>query len=196
MTNKRDYYEVLGLSREASTDEIKKAFRKLAREYHPDVNKSAGAEAKFKEVNEAYSILSNPQKKSQYDQFGHVGAEFGGGGQGGFGGVDFNDIFGGGGGSPFEDLFESFFGGGGRQRRNGPRRGADLRYDIEITLEQAATGIEEEIEIEENIKNEAIKNSDERTLRSIYKKEMGQQAIHRGRETSGYQEWKEKLGIK
>ncbi|MFC1559565.1 molecular chaperone DnaJ [Candidatus Margulisiibacteriota bacterium] len=152
MAQKRDYYEILGISRNASTEEVKKAFRRLARENHPDVNKSPGAEAKFKEINEAYTILSDPKKKTQYDQFGHVGPEFAGAGQGqGFGGFDFGDIFGGGfgggGASPFEDLFESFFGGGGRRQKEGPRRGDDLRYDMEITLEQAAKGVEEEIEI-------------------------------------------------
>lgn len=154
MTNKRDYYEILGVQKNASTDEIKKSYRKLAREYHPDVNKASGAESKFKEINEAYSVLSDPQKRSQYDQFGHAGTQFGGAGGAGFGGYDFSDMFrgfsGGFGSSPFEDLFESVFGGGGR-RREGPRRGADLRYDMEITLEQAAQGMEEEIEIPKHI---------------------------------------------
>jgi molecular chaperone DnaJ len=102
------------------------------------VNKEPGAEAKFKEINEAYSILSDNQKRAQYDRFGHAGSQFaGGGGAGaGFEGFDF---------SPFEDLFESFFGGGGGRRRTGPRRGDDLRYDISITLEEAAKGIQKEV---------------------------------------------------
>lgn len=147
---KRDYYELLGVAKNASTDEIKKAYRALARKYHPDVNKEPGAEAKFKEINEAYSALSDSQKRSQYDQFGHAGPQFGGAGPGGF---DFNDIFRGGfqggfGDSPFEDLFETFFGGGGgRRRQAGPRRGDDLRYDITITLEEAAKEFHKEIDI-------------------------------------------------
>jgi molecular chaperone DnaJ len=146
---KRDYYETLGISRNASNDEIKKAYRALARKFHPDVNKESGAEAKFKEINEAYSMLSDNQKRAQYDQFGHAGPQFGGGG---FEGFDFSDLFRGGfsaemGGSPFEDLFETFFGGGGRRRPSGPRRGDDLRYDLTISLEEAAKGIEREIDL-------------------------------------------------
>lgn len=146
---KRDFYEILGVSKSASTDEIKKSYRALARKYHPDVNKEPGAEAKFKEINEAYSVLSDNQKRAQYDQFGHAGPQFGGAG---FEGFDFSDLFRGGfsggfGESPFEDLFESFFGGGQRRRQAGPRRGDDLRYDISITLEEAARGLEKDIEI-------------------------------------------------
>ena len=146
---KRDYYETLGISRNASNDEIKKAYRALARKFHPDVNKESGAEAKFKEINEAYSMLSDNQKRAQYDQFGHAGPQFGGGGEGGF---DFSDLFRGGfssdlGGSPFEDLFETFFGGGGKRRPSGPKRGDDLRYDLTISLEEAAKGIEREIDL-------------------------------------------------
>jgi len=145
----RDYYEVLGISKSASTDEIKKAFRTLARKYHPDVNKASDAGERFKEINQAYSVLSDPQKRSQYDQFGHAAPGFGGGP--GFEGFDFSEMFRGGfsggfGENPMEDIFESFFGGGGR-RRQGPRRGDDLRYDIEITLEEAATGVEKELNI-------------------------------------------------
>jgi molecular chaperone DnaJ len=146
---KRDFYEVLGLSKNASTDEIKKAFRTLARKYHPDVNKDAGAEASFKEINEAYSVLSDPQKRSQYDQFGHAGAQFGGGGGQGFEGFDFGDMFGqgfGGGGGQFEDLFDTFF-GGSRRQRTGPRRGDDLRYDLSVTLAEASRGIEKDIDL-------------------------------------------------
>jgi len=138
------------LQRNASVEEIKKAFRQLARQFHPDVNKSPGAEEKFKEINEAYSVLSDPEKRARYDQFGHAGPEFAHAGRG-FEGFDFGDIFRGfrgfgGSESPFEDLFESFFGGTTR-RKEGPKRGDDLRYDLDLTLEQAATGIEEEIEI-------------------------------------------------
>lgn len=137
---KRDYYEVLGVSKGASADEIKKAFRKLARQYHPDVNPDdKNAEEKFKEAKEAFDVLSDPGRREQYDRFGHAAEEgfgaggFGGGfGQGGFSG------FGG-----FEDIFDQFFGGGGRTRRpTGPQRGNDLRYDMEITLENAAFGLE------------------------------------------------------
>jgi len=153
---KRDYYEILGLSKNASTDEIKKAFRNLARKYHPDVNKAADSADRFKEINEAYSVLSDPQKRSQYDQFGHAGPGFGhayrqaGGAGPGFEGFDFSDLFRGGfgggfGGGGFEDIFETFFGGGGGRRRAGPKRGDDLRYDISITLEEAAEGLEKEI---------------------------------------------------
>ncbi|MDA0175675.1 chaperone protein DnaJ, partial [Solirubrobacter taibaiensis] len=118
--SKRDYYEVLGLSKGASTDEIKKAYRRLAKKYHPDVSKEENAIEKFKEVQEAYEVLSDDQKRAQYDQFGHAGANQGFGGFGG--GGDFGGGFG------FEDIFSSFFGGGGGRRRdpNAPRQGADL----------------------------------------------------------------------
>ena len=139
--SKKDYYEVLGLSRNASEDEIKKAYRKLAREYHPDVNPGNNeAEAKFKEVSEAYEILKDTQTRARYDQFGHAGTQNGGfGGAGGFGGP----------GGGFEDIFDMFFGGGfgGQRSRRGPQRGADLRLDLEITLEEAAFGAEKEIEL-------------------------------------------------
>jgi molecular chaperone DnaJ len=138
-TSKRDYYNVLGVGRTASGDEIKKAYRKLARQYHPDVNKSDGAEARFKEINEAYEVLSDERKRAAYDRFGHVAAEGGLGSDfGGFGGG-----FGG-----FGDIFEEFFGGfGARTARRGPRRGADLRYDLSIEFLEAALGFEKEIEI-------------------------------------------------
>lgn len=150
----KNYYDVLGVSKTATEDEIKKAFRKLARKYHPDVNKDnpKEAEEKFKEANEAYSVLSDPQKRAQYDQFGHeaytaggTGASAGGGYGGGFGG--FNGGFGGFGG--FEDIFGDIFGGGfgGRRNPNAPERGADLRYDIKISFEEAAFGTEMEISL-------------------------------------------------
>ncbi|MGI6129509.1 MAG: molecular chaperone DnaJ [bacterium] len=144
MADKRDYYEVLGVPRTASQEEIKKSYRKLARKYHPDVNPGdPTAEEKFKEVNEAYEVLSDDQKKAQYDQFGHAAFDasaFGGqGGAGGFGNFGF-DIFG--------DIFDMFSGGRtGRSRRAGPERGDDLRYDLDITLEEAAIGIERDIEV-------------------------------------------------
>ncbi len=134
--SKRDYYEVLGVEKGASKEEVKKAYRKLARKYHPDVNKEADAEDKFKEAKEAYETLSNPQKKAQYDQFGHTDPNqgFGGGAQD-FGG--------------FGDIFDMFFGGGGSRRRdpNAPRQGADLQYTMSIAFEEAAFGKETDIEI-------------------------------------------------
>ena len=153
MSEKRDYYEVLGLKKGASDDEIKKAYKKLARKYHPDLNRDdpKTAEEKFKEVNEAYDVLKDPKKKATYDQFGHDafdprrgGAGAGGGNPfgGGFEGFDMNDIF---------DMF-GMGGGGRRARRQGPERGADLRYDLEISFEEAAFGKEVELSIprEEN----------------------------------------------
>ncbi|NLM52467.1 MAG: molecular chaperone DnaJ [Firmicutes bacterium] len=146
---KRDYYEVLGVSRDASQEEIKKAFRRLARKYHPDVNPDdKDAEKKFKEIKEAFDVLSDPDRRQQYDQFGHAAEE----GFGGFGG--FGQGFGQGGfGFGFDDIFEEFFGGspfGGatRTRRpNSPQRGSDLRYDLEITLEDAAFGLQTTITV-------------------------------------------------
>ncbi|NLZ53983.1 MAG: molecular chaperone DnaJ [Thermoanaerobacteraceae bacterium] len=142
---KRDYYEILGVSREATEDEIKKAFRKLARKYHPDVNKDdKDAAEKFKEINEAYEVLKDPEKRARYDQFGHAGVGQGGFDAGNFGGFgNFGDF----GSDIFEDIFDMFGGGFGRSRRRGPTRGADLRYDLEITLEEAAFGVEKEVEI-------------------------------------------------
>lgn len=149
----KDYYEVLGVDRNASQDEIKKAFRKKARQYHPDVNRDnpKEAEAKFKEANEAYEVLSDETKKQQYDQYGHeaftqgggnTAGGFQGGGFGGFGG------FGGGqGAGGFGDIFDMFFGGGGRQQ-NGPEKGADLRQDVDISFEDAAFGKSMEIEVQ------------------------------------------------
>src|SRR5215469_1180754 len=123
-TNKRDYYEVLGVQRNAGEEEIKKAFRRLAKQYHPDTNKEQGAEAQFIEINEAYEVLSDPQKRSAYDRYGHAGN-----GANGFSDFGFSSI---------NDLFETFFAGAQTsQRRSGPQRGADLRYDLTITFEEA-----------------------------------------------------------
>ncbi len=136
MAGKRDYYEVLGLSRDASSEEIRKAFRKLAFQYHPDRNRDDGASEKFKEVNEAYEILSDADKRDAYDRYGHSGAEnlFGRG----FEGFDFGG---------FGDIFEAFFGGSGTTTRQTPRRGNDLRYRTSISFEEAALGCEKEIDI-------------------------------------------------
>ncbi|MGI6576096.1 MAG: molecular chaperone DnaJ [bacterium] len=142
----RDYYEVLGVSKEATQDDIKKAYRRLARKYHPDVNPNdASAAEKFKEVKEAYDVLSDEQKRTQYDQFGHAAFENGGFG---FGGQEGAHGFGGFGG--FDDIFDMFFGQGfgtSGGARNQPRKGSDLRTDVEITLEQAATGLKQEVEV-------------------------------------------------
>ena len=145
---KRDYYEVLGVAKGASEDELKKAYRKLAKQYHPDLNPGdKSAEAKFKEINEAYEVLSDKDKRAKYDQFGHAGVDpnFGAGGfGGGFGGFDMGDI-------DLGDIFGSFFGGGfGGQRRadpNAPKRGASLRASITIKFAEAMTGCEKEISL-------------------------------------------------
>lgn len=139
LMSKRDYYEVLGLSKSATKDEIRRAYRKLSKKYHPDLNKAADAEDKFKEATEAYEVLSDESKKANYDQFGHAGPNQGFGG-GGFGG--------GGGGFGFEDIFSSFFGGGGQRRDpNAPRQGNDLQYTMTIDFMEAVFGKETEIEI-------------------------------------------------
>ena len=138
--SKRDYYDVLGIEKGASQDEIKKAYRKLARTYHPDVNKEAGAEDKFIEVKEAYEVLSDEQKRAQYDQFGHAGAQ--GQGFGGFGGG--GQDFGGG----FGDIFDMFFGGGGRSRDpNAPQQGSDLQYTMTLDFEEAIFGKEVDVDL-------------------------------------------------
>ncbi|MBC5687458.1 molecular chaperone DnaJ [Mediterraneibacter sp. NSJ-55] len=145
--SKRDYYEVLGVGRDADDAAIKKAYRVLAKKYHPDMNPGdAEAEKKFKEASEAYAVLSDPDKRRQYDQFGHAAFEGGAGGAGGFGGFDFNgadfsDIFG--------DIFGDLFGGGRRSGRagNGPMRGANIRKSIRITFEEAVFGCEKELDL-------------------------------------------------
>lgn len=140
----KDYYASLGLEKGASDDEIKRAFRKLAIKYHPDKNQgNKEAEEKFKEINEAYQVLSDPEKKARYDQFGTADFDGSGFGAGGFGGFDFSDMGG------FGDIFESFFGGGGSssRRRNGPTRGADIEYTLNLTFEEAIFGTEKEITI-------------------------------------------------
>ncbi|MBL8881149.1 MAG: DnaJ domain-containing protein, partial [Phycisphaerales bacterium] len=157
MADKRDYYEVLGVSRDATPDDLKKAYRKLAVKYHPDKNPGdKAAEEKFKEVSEAYDILNDADKRAAYDRYGHAAFAGGMGGPAGGGGgfhnpFDiFNEVFGGGGGG---GIFETFFGGGGgRSRRaDGPQRGADLRYGLEITLEEAAHGAQREIDYERQV---------------------------------------------
>lgn len=138
MASKTDYYDVLGVPRGASQDEIKSAFRRLAREYHPDVNKAADAEERFKELNEAYAVLSDQQKRSAYDRYGHAGVE-GMGGMPDFTNVDLGDIF--------EELFGFGFGRrAGRQQRNAPRRGTDLQYNLTLEFEEAVFGVDREIE--------------------------------------------------
>ena len=138
---KRDYYEVLGVNKSASADQIKSAYRKLAVKYHPDKNKDdKGAEEKFKEASEAYHVLSNSERKQNYDNFGHAAFENGGGGRGGFGNFDFSNHY--------SDIFEDFFGegfGGGRRSRRSNTRGSDLRYDLSISLEEAFFGKKQNI---------------------------------------------------
>jgi molecular chaperone DnaJ len=135
--SKRDYYEVLGLSRDASKDDIKGAYRRLAKQYHPDVNRDKGAEEKFKEVNEAYSVLSDDEKRAAYNRFGHAAFQ-GGAGTGDFAGFSVDDIF--------EQFFGSFGGGRSGGARRGPRRGADLRYELNITFDEAVRGAQKEVE--------------------------------------------------
>ena len=162
---KRDYYEVLGVSKGASDDEIKKAYRKLAKQYHPDLNPGdKAAEAKFKEVNEAYEVLSDKDKRGRYDQFGHAGVDpnFGAGGAGGpfggFSGADFGDF-------DLGDIFGSFFGGGfgggggGSRQRNGPQKGDTLRAAVTISFEEAAFGVEKEITLTRSEQCDVCKGS-------------------------------------
>ena len=157
--NKRDYYEVLGVSKGASEDEIKRAYKKLARKYHPDMNPGdKEAEEKFKEVNEANEVLSDPEKKARYDQFGFAGVDpsygAGAGGAGGYGGgFDFGDL---------GDIFGSFFGGGfggGQTRRTGPQRGESIRASVAVTFTEAAFGCEKEVSIERSEQCASCKGS-------------------------------------
>lgn len=131
MTEKRDYYQVLEVDRDASPDTIRQAYRRLAKKYHPDINNQPGAEDRFKEINEAYAVLSDEERRAAYDRFGHAGLE----------GMQFDFDFG------FGDIFEQFFGFGmgGPRRRRAPRRGANLRYDLSLTFEEAVFGAEKEI---------------------------------------------------
>ena len=141
-----DYYELLEVSRSATPDELKKAYRRLARQYHPDVNPgNAAAEARFKELNEAYQCLCDPQKRSAYDRFGH--AAFEGSGMGGMGGFGGGDGFGASMADIFEDLFGEMTGRGRRQQAGGRERGSDLRYNLEISLEEAFEGKTETLTI-------------------------------------------------
>lgn len=137
--NNTEYYDRLGLSKDASQDEIKRAYRKLSKKYHPDINKEPGAEEKYKEILEAYETLSDAQKRAAYDQYGPDGAN-GFGGQGSFGGFDGGAGFGG-----FEDIFSSFFGGGATRNPNAPRQGDDLQYRVNLSFEEAVFGAEKEI---------------------------------------------------
>lgn len=149
MADKRDYYEVLGVDKNADDDTLKKAYRNLAKKYHPDMHPGdKECEEKFKEASEAYGVLSDPEKRRQYDQFGHAAFDGSAGGSGfsGFSGADFSDIFG--------DIFGDFFGGGRSSRRNpnGPMKGANLRTTVKITFEEAVFGVEKELEL--NLKDE------------------------------------------
>ncbi len=152
---KKDYYDVLGVSKSSSTDQIKSAYRKLAVKYHPDKNKGdKAAEEKFKEASEAYHVLSNTERKQNYDNFGHAAFENSGGGRGGFGNFDFSNHF--------SDIFEDFFGegfGGGRRGRRTNNRGSDLRYDLSITLEEAYKGKKQDIKFSTSDRCETCKGS-------------------------------------
>lgn len=148
MAEKRDYYEVLGVSKDVDDATLKKAYRKVAKKYHPDMNPGdKEAEKKFKEASEAYAVLSDPEKRRQYDQFGHAAFEGGAGGAGGYGGFDFNgadfsDIFG--------DIFGDLFGGsrrGGGRANQGPMKGMNIRKAVRITFEEAVFGCEKEIDV-------------------------------------------------
>ena len=144
MASKRDFYEVLGISKTANADEIKRAYRKKAKQYHPDICKEPDAEEKFKEVQEAYEVLSDDNKRAAYDRYGHAAFEqgAGGAGAGGFGGFGFEDV-------DLGDIFGSFFGGGGsrRQRQNGPRRGDDHLMRLEIDFMDAINGVKKDIKV-------------------------------------------------
>lgn len=147
MAEKKDFYEVLGVPKDASKDQIKDAYRKLAMQYHPDRNKAPEAEEKFKEISEAYAVLSDDQKRRQYDTLGHEGFDQRYTEEDIFRGADFNDIFRDFGGGGFNDIFRMFFGGGGGGFSERVNRGQDLLYELNITLEEAARGAEKEIEV-------------------------------------------------
>jgi molecular chaperone DnaJ len=163
MATKRDYYEVLGINKGANEDEIKKAYRNLAKQHHPDVNQGKKeSEAKFKEINEAYEVLGDKDKKAKYDQFGHAGID-----PNGFGGAGAGGGFGGGFGG-FEDIFDIFsnlggFGGSSSKSKTGPRQGADLKYEVEIDFNEAAFGVKKEINITRNESCEECKGSGAKT---------------------------------
>ncbi len=165
MANK-DYYKILGVERGASKEEIKKAYKKLAKKYHPDVNGDADAAEKFKEINEAASVLGDDQKRAQYDQFGSSGSQFSGFDYGGF---DFSNFTEGMGGFDFGDIFDAFFGGGfsGMRSRRGPRRGRDLRYDLEINLDDAYRGAEKTITLQRLTKCEVCDGTGARSKADI-----------------------------
>jgi molecular chaperone DnaJ len=150
---KTDFYDTLGVERGAKADEIKKAYRKLAMQFHPDRNPGdRAAEARFKEINEAYGVLSDDEKRRTYDQFGHAAFENGGAGAGGFGfASNFADVF--------DDLFGEFMGGGGRRGRSGALRGADLRYNLEITLEEAFAGKKAQVRAPTSVKCESCRGT-------------------------------------
>jgi len=153
---KRDYYDVLGVSKSSTPDQIKSAYRKLAVKYHPDKNKGdKAAEEKFKEASEAYHVLSNAERKQNYDNFGHAAFENSGGGRSGFGNFDFSNHFS----DIFEDFFGEGFGGGGRRSRRSNNRGSDLRYDLSITLEEAYTGKKQDIKFSTSEKCDTCKGS-------------------------------------
>ncbi len=135
-TQQRDFYDILGIDRSAGPEDIKKAFRRLAMQYHPDRNKEPGAEERFKEISQAYEVLSDPEKRAAYDRFGHAGVT--GNGQAGFEGFNFGG---------FGDIFDAFFGGTATRTRRGPTRGADLRVNVTLTFEEAVFGVDKEIEV-------------------------------------------------
>lgn len=178
---KRDYYEVLGVSKTATAEEIKKAYRKTALKFHPDRNQGdKAAEEKFKEAAEAYEVLSDAQKKAQYDQFGHAGMNGGGGYGGGYGGGNMNmedifrnfgDIFGGGGGGGGFDPFESFFGGsgGGRQTRSRGKRGSNLRIKVKLTLKEVADGAKKTIKVKKQVECHTCHGSGAKDASSVGK---------------------------